>query len=53
MIDTELLSLLGPSKVIFVRNLSFDVSEEELKENFPGCQAARIPTNPNNDKPKG
>ena len=39
--------------MIFVRNLSFDVTEEELKEHFPGCEAARIPTNPNNDKPKG
>lgn len=42
-----------PSKVIFVRNLSFDVTVEELKTHFPGCDAARIPTNPHNDKPKG
>ncbi|XP_060584984.1 nucleolin-like isoform X2 [Ruditapes philippinarum] len=35
----------GPSKVLFVRNLSFQVSEDELKELFDGCEACRIPPN--------
>ncbi|XP_053392199.1 nucleolin-like isoform X2 [Mercenaria mercenaria] len=35
----------GPSKVLFVRNLSFQVSEDELKEIFEGCEACRIPPN--------
>ncbi|KAH3871801.1 hypothetical protein DPMN_035016 [Dreissena polymorpha] len=35
----------GPSKVLFVRNLSFQVTEDELKEIFEGSKACRIPPN--------
>ncbi|KAL4239751.1 hypothetical protein ACF0H5_000554 [Mactra antiquata] len=35
----------GPSKVLFVRNLAFQVSEDELKTIFAGCEACRIPPN--------
>ncbi|XP_052779086.1 nucleolin-like [Mya arenaria] len=35
----------GPSKVLFVRNLAFQVTEDELKEIFDGCKACRIPPN--------
>jgi len=38
-------TFLGPSKVIFVRNLAFQVSEDELKDIFEGCKACRIPPN--------
>jgi RNA recognition motif-containing protein len=42
------------SKRLFVGNLSFDISEEELKELFSpyGCTGATIPTTAS-EKPKG
>ncbi|BFZ03621.1 hypothetical protein BsWGS_06659 [Bradybaena similaris] len=43
----------GESKVLFVKNLSYDTDESSLKAAFDGAVSARIPTFPDSGKPKG
>ncbi|CAG2198385.1 NCL [Mytilus edulis] len=43
----------GKSKVLFVKNLSFDTDEHGLKNAFSGSTAARIAKFPDTQKPKG
>lgn len=43
----------GKSKVLFVKNLSFDTDEHGLKNAFKGSTAARIAKFPDTQKPKG
>ncbi|XP_052071382.1 nucleolin-like isoform X1 [Mytilus californianus] len=43
----------GKSKVLFVKNLSFDTDEHGLKSAFKGSTAARIAKFPDTQKPKG
>ncbi|XP_063445969.1 nucleolin-like isoform X1 [Mytilus trossulus] len=43
----------GKSKVLFVKNLSFDTDEHGLKNAFSGATAARIAKFPDTQKPKG
>lgn len=33
-------------KTLFVRNVSWNVSEEDLKEHFEGCATVRLPKRP-------
>ncbi|KAL3877017.1 hypothetical protein ACJMK2_034773 [Sinanodonta woodiana] len=43
----------GKSKVLFVKNLSYSVTDEKLMDTFEGAVSARIPTFPDTGKPKG
>ncbi|CAL1542821.1 unnamed protein product [Lymnaea stagnalis] len=45
--------LRGESKVLFVKNLSYDTDESSLTAAFEGAVSARIPTFPDSGKPKG
>lgn len=45
-----------PNKTIFVRNLSYDSTEESIREAFQECgeiYSVRIPRNPDTDMPRG
>jgi len=42
-----------PTKTLFVRNLSFDVTKESLEEAFQGCTRVGLPKYPDTLKPKG
>ncbi|CAG5122213.1 unnamed protein product, partial [Candidula unifasciata] len=46
-------NLRGESKVLFVKNLSYDTDESSLRSVFDGAVSARIPTFPDSGKPKG
>ena len=43
----------GETKVLFVKNLSFDLTTDTLKEAFEGSTEARIATHPDSGKSKG
>ena len=43
----------GESKVLFVKNLSYDTEESTLTSMFEGSVSARIPTFPDSGKPRG
>ena len=43
----------GSSNVLFVKNLSFNLDEESLKDAFPNATTARIAKFPDTQKPKG
>ncbi|KAK0051114.1 nucleolin [Biomphalaria pfeifferi] len=45
--------LRGESKVLFVKNLSYNTDESSLTSAFDGAVSARIPTFPDSGKPKG
>lgn len=47
------LGLRGESKVLFVKNLSYNTDESSLTSAFDGAVSARIPTFPDSGKPKG
>jgi len=42
-----------PTKTLFVRNLSFDVTKESLEEAFPGSTRIGIPKHQDTGKLKG
>lgn len=48
-----LSGMRGESKVLFVKNLSYDTDEGSLTAAFDGAVSARIPTFPDSGKPKG
>lgn len=43
----------GPSKTLFVKNLSYDTTEEDLKDALDGATAARIIMDRDTGKSKG
>ncbi|KAK2181905.1 hypothetical protein NP493_370g06036 [Ridgeia piscesae] len=43
----------GKTKVLFVKNLSFNLTKESLQEAFDGATTARIATFPDTGKPRG
>nr|KAG5710178.1 hypothetical protein BaRGS_006697 [Batillaria attramentaria] len=43
----------GSTNVLFVKNLSFHLDEEGLKDSFPNATSARIAKFPDTQKPKG
>ncbi len=43
----------GKTKVLFVKNLSFDITIDELRDFFDGATNARIATYPDSGKSKG
>ena len=43
----------GKTKVLFVKNLSFNLTKESLAEAFDGATTARIATFPDTGKPRG
>ena len=42
-----------PSSKLFVRNLWYGTTEEDLKEKFDGCSRVNIPTDPKSGSNKG
>ena len=42
-----------PSLKLFVRNLWYGTTEEDLKEKFDGCSRVNIPTDPKSGSNKG
>ena len=43
----------GKTKVLFVKNLSYDTDEDSLRQAFEGCTSARIATFQDSGKPRG
>jgi RNA recognition motif. (a.k.a. RRM, RBD, or RNP domain) len=50
---SEIAARSGPSKTLFVKNLSYDTTEEDLKEAIDGAVAARVIMDRETGKSKG
>lgn len=41
------------TRVLFVKNLSYNATEKDLKDAFDGCESARLIRYPDTGKPRG